>query len=372
MSKIKNVMIFGAGSCGRRHYHDIKDTILCFVDNDEAKQGTKIYGKTVISPKEIADYEYDQIIIASIYHTEIKNQLIYMGLENKIVTPTENTTSTGFSPVNFNKFDCSHDAIRADAEYAINNAKGYISRLGGDFDAIRSKSVLELGPGINFGTALILIAFGAKRVTICDRFLVQYYDDYHTKIYKEILRLLEEDNHALDLEPIKECITTKSHNTARLNSYPLSLEKLAHNLTEKFDITLSNAVFEHLYNPMSAFESLYQCMSNNSVGCHQVDFRDHRDFTRPLEFLLLDELSFHALMQDASCEFGNRLRAYQMQAMFENIGFKEVTIDANLFTDKNYFVNFIERLKLTKYSPFSFMDPELLTVVSACITIKKP
>jgi len=150
------------------------------------------------------------------------------------------------------------------------------------------------------------------------------------------------------------------------------LEELSSLFPNHFDITLSNAVFEHLYHPQGAFESLYDAMASGAIGSHQVDFRDHRNFDMPLEFLMYDELSFHALMHDACCEFGNRVRPFQMKAMFEYAGFKVARQDDNMFASDGYLAEFIPRLKANKCSSFGFMDAALLMPISSNFIITKP
>jgi SAM-dependent methyltransferase len=85
-------------------------------------------------------------------------------------------------------------------------------------------------------------------------------------------------------------------------------EHLAEATTERFDVTLSNAVLEHVFDPLRAAVNLHRVTAPGGIGFHQVDFRDHRDFTRPLEYLLLDEFSyvrmFHGSTGNAGIDSG--------------------------------------------------------------------
>lgn len=49
--------------------------IVCFSDNDPCKQGTVFCGKTVCSPADLADLEYDFLVIASVKQKEIRKGL---------------------------------------------------------------------------------------------------------------------------------------------------------------------------------------------------------------------------------------------------------------------------------------------------------
>ena len=369
---MKNIIIFGAGSCGQRHFHEIQDNVICFVDNDKKKQGNNLFGKKIISPEDIKDIEFfDYIVISSIYEAEIKKQLIHMGLADKILTIFNVNKKIEHTPVNFNHFNFSKENIKSDAMYAYNIARGYISKLPKGVKSIKNSSILEIGPGINFGAALILICLGAKKVTVSDRFLTQYSNKYHSYVYQAIIDILKKEYISVDVSPLVDCIQKKSHKTEKLLPVQCSLEGLSNVFPEEFDITFSNAVFEHLYNPLEAFKSLYKCMGKVSIGYHQVDFRDHRDFNRPLEFLLLDELSFYSLMNNASCEFGNRLRDFQMQSMFENVGFKNICLNINMKVSHDYFNDFLERLNSNRISIFSEVEPENLKNISGNFLIYK-
>ncbi len=371
MAKIEKVVIFGAGDCGRKLFDEIDVDVVCFVDNDPKKQGTECCSKPIIAPADIHTLDYDYIVIASIYESEIRRQLVQMRLEDRILNSFKEGWKSACLPVNFSNFDCSADKIRADARYAYEIAQGYIGKFVDGVSAITGKSILELGPGINFGTALILICLGAKQVTVSDRFLARFDEEYHSRVYREIITILQGAEKSLDVSPIFECLETKSHNIKQLIAVESPLEELAELFPDEFDVTFSNAVFEHLYEPLQAFENLYRCMATGAIGSHQVDFRDHRDFDRPLEFLLLDELSFYRLMQDANCEFGNRIRPFQMQAMFEKVGFRKVSLDINMTASHEYMEDLTTRLKKSRFSTYSEVDPDLLVALSGNFLLQK-
>lgn len=102
----------------------------------------------------------------------------------------------------------------------------------------------------------------------------------------------------------------------------LSLEDMSRSLEPNLvDITLSNAVFEHLFDVPAAYRQLARLMSPGAYGIHQIDHRDHRDFTRPWEFLLLSESEFRQMFQDRHGECGNRTPLDTMVSIFKTSGF---------------------------------------------------
>lgn len=80
---MNKVLIFGAGNKSKdiiKCIDKTKNKVLYFVDNDTDKQGKKMFGRTIVSPADLADLEFDYILVASIYWREIREQLISLGI----------------------------------------------------------------------------------------------------------------------------------------------------------------------------------------------------------------------------------------------------------------------------------------------------
>ncbi len=85
------IIIFGTGVVYRRYATILRAQcdILAFIDNNEhINQGeTYIDGYRVCKPKEIANFEYDKVVIASTYMAEMHQQLLSLGVsEDKIIS----------------------------------------------------------------------------------------------------------------------------------------------------------------------------------------------------------------------------------------------------------------------------------------------
>ena len=290
--------------------------------------------------------------------------------EEEVISATHDSTH-GTAPVNYQPLVATPDAIEKDARYAIATAQSYVDCLPGGQSYLNNRSVLELGPGPNFGAVLVLLCWGAARVAIADRFLVPFNSTYHLPLYQRLKELLIERDPATRLDPLIEVINRKQHNAARLSSYATPLEVLAEAVDTSFDLTASNAVFEHLFNPRAAILSLHRLMVSGGIGLHQVDFRDHRDFSRPLEFLLDDERSFALLFDREHGETGGRLRPFQMEAMFREAGFGNVDFHPNLLAEKSYLDDFVPRLRKAIASPFFRTDVSDLHAVSGRFVVAK-
>ena len=75
------ILIFGTGGSTELYLEDNKEyfkniDILAFVDNDKSKIGGQFKNKEIISPSDIFKYDFDIILICSVYEEEIYNQLV--------------------------------------------------------------------------------------------------------------------------------------------------------------------------------------------------------------------------------------------------------------------------------------------------------
>ena len=91
--KKKKVILFGSGSTGSQAYEAYKylHEVICFSDNDETKIAQPFKSLEVIPPSEIANREFDFVIIASMFYHSIEKQLLELGI------PAQKIRS--FSPV---------------------------------------------------------------------------------------------------------------------------------------------------------------------------------------------------------------------------------------------------------------------------------
>lgn len=71
------------------------------------------------------------------------------------------------------------------------------------------------------------------------------------------------------------------------------------------DVVFSMAVFEHVSDPSAVLANTFRVLKPGGWCFHAIDLRDHRDFSRPLEFLKLSDKSYRQ-----ACPQGeNRWRA---------------------------------------------------------------
>lgn len=84
--KRKRVVLFGTGNvyCTfMQVYNKDKIEIVGLSDNDSSKWNTKIDGIDVFEPNKIINIDPDMIIVTTVYDTEIREQLMKLGIENE-------------------------------------------------------------------------------------------------------------------------------------------------------------------------------------------------------------------------------------------------------------------------------------------------
>jgi len=80
------IILFGTGKGAEIVYNSLnleKTEIVCFLDNNQARQGSTFMGYRIDAPERIWDHSFDYVIIASQYTQEIKAQLLSLGVEEE-------------------------------------------------------------------------------------------------------------------------------------------------------------------------------------------------------------------------------------------------------------------------------------------------
>ena len=191
----------------------------------------------------------------------------------------------------------------------------YITYGGLSTGALHGKRILELGPGDNLGVALKFLAAGAASVVCLDRFYSKRNADHEREIYKALRERLSAEeqsrfDHAVNLTDKVE------FNPEKLRSvYGVSLEGFAGELaSEKFDLILSCAVLEEIYDPDPVFAAMDSLLAPGGSLVHVIDLGDYGMFREqgmhPLTFLTISEPIYKRMASDSGLPNRKRLAYY--------------------------------------------------------------
>jgi SAM-dependent methyltransferase len=180
---------------------------------------------------------------------------------------------------------------------------GYLRYSGLSADSLYGKRVLELGPGDNIGVALRFAATGAPFVSTIDKFVPLQDDEYHQTLYRSLRARLTPDeqrrfDEAIDLD------TQVAPRGDRLQYvYGRGFEEADTYTPSSFDLIVSNAVLEEIYDIDRAFAAMDRLLRPGGDLLHKIDLRDYGMFTNhgfpALEFLTVPDAVYQRMVESS-------------------------------------------------------------------------
>jgi SAM-dependent methyltransferase len=178
----------------------------------------------------------------------------------------------------------------------------YLRYSGWSTSTVVGKRVLELGPGFTIGVPLMFAADGASFVAGLDKFVRLQNGPYFIALYTNIRENLSNEqrtafDRAIRLKP------TLSLNP-QFATY-IDHKELADSLQQlgpgSFDLIVSNAVIEEIYEPTVVFKAQGDLLRPGGVMVHRIDLRDYGMFSKygfhPLEFLTIPDWIYRRMVE---------------------------------------------------------------------------
>jgi SAM-dependent methyltransferase len=229
--------------------------------------------------------------------------------------PQLDLRSRTYAPVNHRAEAGDERMVATAVENAWRVFDGYREHVPSEVPVAGAR-VLEVGPG-SCGAAVLLACNGA-RVTVIDRYLARWQDAFHRPFFTALLQSLA-GRPGLDSRPIARLLYANDFVDDVVRRCAESAEACA--LPDaSFDLVLSHAVLEHIEHVPTATANLCRVTRPGGYNIHLIDFADHRDYSRPLEYLSLDPELFWAMFDLQWGECGNRWRETDFRRAFEASG----------------------------------------------------
>lgn len=209
-----------------------------------------------------------------------------------------------------------NQSVTESLAYIEKQIANYINYAGLSADALKGRRILELGPGDNLGVALKFLAAGAASVVCLDRF----YSKRNTAHEREIYRALRETLSAEEKVKFDEAVTLTdgvAFNPEKLQTiYGDTLETFAAKLEKrKFDLILSCAVLEEIYDLDPTFAAMDALLVPGGQLIHTIDLTDYGMFRNqgmhPLTFLTISEAVYQRMASDSGLPNRKRLGYYR-------------------------------------------------------------
>jgi hypothetical protein len=189
---------------------------------------------------------------------------------------------------------------------------------------IKDKSVLEIGPGDHLATGLAMLALGAKSYSVLDRFPGDYKGNEAMTWYQLLRDNWKYSNwpNSLDVDSWLSSEKITIYNTSAEDFRP----------NQQFDVVCSYAVGEHISDIKSFANLNKNCISQNGVGLHCIDFGGHQwdRYGDPFLFMKFPDVVWN-LMGSARGE-PNRVRFAPYLRYFEEADLQPDPMDIRYFT----------------------------------------
>jgi SAM-dependent methyltransferase len=140
-----------------------------------------------------------------------------------------------------------------------------------------SGAAAEVGPGDNAGVALLLRAAGCDSVELVDRFRSRRRLEQQQRIYQALALRHEIQGFAGPAGWNDEHLSGITWHIG--SSAEAHFARRAPEGGRAYDLIVSRATLEHLYDPLGALRSMAACLRPGGRMVHKIDFRDHGMFT---------------------------------------------------------------------------------------------
>ncbi len=265
------------------------------------------------------------------------NQLLLytLGLSLRVINKFRRSIIGYTTPRSFSTKDITRAVIYC-LEVVENWRKALTSYNIGDHP-FRDKAILELGPGSDLGTGIVILALGAKSYTAVDiNCLIHKTPPCFYSMLLSYLKKLPGYSNAEIV--VNDFLNGKfSERFSYIYTPCFDLQKIS---SKEFDLLVSQAVLEHIVDTREMFQVLYPRLRPNAVMIHEVDLGTHTGLIRsldPLNHLRYSDTLWNLLRFDGS---PNRLRMDDYERIlceleFEKIEAKQITVLDEMYVNRS-------------------------------------
>lgn len=218
------------------------------------------------------------------------------------------------------------------------------------------RHVLELGPGPDLGTGIILLALGAKSYCAIDKHELASHasKEFYERLFEKIKHLPRVETARKVFLEFKE---TGSDRFSYIYDENFRMDALESN---KYQILVTQAVLEHLREIKDVFTILRQKLSRDGLMVNEVDLSTHTRCLRdwdPLNILRYSYPIYHLLRFNES---PNRWRMSDYESILNELGYKNLRTFPIKILDLDY-TRWVRRYLSHPFRDYSFSDLQVLS-----------
>ena len=183
----------------------------------------------------------------------------------------------------------------------------------------KDKVCLELGPGNSYINAYNMLAYGARKVVLVDKFPRQVESRRQKELFMQELNYIRGKCRQKNLPFGKrgvidrECIEFLSGDISDIA------------FKEKFDFIYSVSVMEHIKDVRGVIRKFREIINDNGMMYHSIDMRDHYNFAAPFLFYKYSRGVWEKYLTKEGVSYTNRLRYYDYKNLFRHYGFEPLS-----------------------------------------------
>jgi len=245
----------------------------------------------------------------------------------------------------------------------VNNWVNYFKKYTSEENSLRNKVVLEIGPGPDLGTGLILLAMGVKKYIALD---VNKLIGNHIEFYEKLLEKINERYSGCNVEYLKEQVDKCIQGKGEMINYIVDKHFEISKIKENIDIIFSHAAFEHLTNVGKTFMDLNNVVSGG-ILISLIDFRTHTSWIRdkdPLNIYRYSDFFWNVFKFKGS---PNKIRAYEYKELLEKNGWHNIQIEPLVVLNDEY----LEKVKPSLNKKFKNLDSSEMRMLGIMLMATK-
>lgn len=208
--------------------------------------------------------------------------------------------------------------VEASLSYIEEQFQDYLAYAGLGPGDLQGKRVLELGFGDNLGVALKFLIAGAEKVVCIDKFCSHRDSEHEREVYDRMRQGLTEAEAKRFDEAISVArdVIPNPNRLSCINGQLLedAIKNLAE-LQQPFDLVVSRAVIEEIYEPGELFAAMDTILRPGGYMLHKIDLSDYGMFRdvgmHPLTFLTIPQATYRLMATDSGIPNRKRMEYYR-------------------------------------------------------------